>query len=123
MSGPRRVLIVEDDAETRDLYRIFLEFHGWTVVTASTAGEALQLARSVAPQVILMDVSLPVTDGWTATRWLKQDPETAGIPVIMNTAHARPEDGRESDVSFDGFLTKPCEPRDVLNEILRLAGP
>ena len=116
------VLIVEDDEESRYVYQLILEANEYEVVTATSGPEGLRLAREIAPDVILMDVSIPGKDGWTVTRELKGDESTARIPVIVITAHAFPEDREMArEVNADGFLTKPCEPRTVLGEVQRLA--
>lgn len=102
------------------MYRAILENQGFDVVLAKSGDEGLRIARERKPRVILMDVSIPGMDGWTATQRLKADPATADIPVIVITAHAFPEDRlRAEEVGSDGFLTKPCEPRDVLEEVRR----
>lgn len=118
--GGGLVLIVEDDEDSRFVYRAILENQGFTVVLATSGDEGLRIARERRPDAILMDVSIPGMDGWTATQRLKEDPDTSAIPVIVITAHAFPEDRhRAVTVGSDGFLTKPCEPRDVLAEIER----
>jgi CheY-like chemotaxis protein len=119
--GHGTVLIVEDDEDSRYVYGVVLEAHGFSVVTARSGDEGLRLARETRPRAILMDVSIPGVDGWTATERLKADPETVRIPVIIVTAHAFPEDlARARRVGCDGFLTKPCEPGRVLEEVCRL---
>jgi two-component system cell cycle response regulator DivK len=120
-TGEKSVLIVEDDADSRYVYGLILEDNGFRVATARSGDEGLRLARELQPQAILMDVSIPGMDGWTVTKRLKSDPQTAGIPVIIITAHAFPEDlGRAERAGCEGFLTKPCEPRRVLEEVRRL---
>ena len=120
-SGLGTVLIVEDDEDSRYVYGIVLEDHGFSVATARSGDEGLRLARERRPQAILMDVSIPGVDGWTVTERLKSDPDTVRIPVIIITAHAFPEDlARAKRVGCDGFLTKPCGPRRVLEGVCRL---
>jgi CheY-like chemotaxis protein len=115
------ILIVEDDEDSRFVYRLLFEDEGYSVALARSGDEGLRMAREGHPDAVLMDVSIPGIDGWTATERLKGDPETADIPVIVLTAHAFPEDRkRASEVGCDVFLTKPCEPRDVMNEVRRL---
>ena len=114
------VLIVEDDDDSRFVYGVILEDHGFEVVTATSGDEGLRIARERKPAAVLMDVSIPGLDGWRVTEMLKADPNTASIPVIVITAHAFPEDAsRARSVRCDGFLTKPCEPRRVLDEVRR----
>ena len=120
-NGRETVLIVEDDEDSRYVYGIILEERGFSVVTARSGDEGLRLARETRPGAILMDVSIPGLDGWTVTERLKSDPQTAGIPVIIITAHAFPEDlALARQVGSDGFLTKPCEPRRVVEEVQRV---
>ena len=120
-NGGDMVLIVEDDEDSRYVYGLILEANGFQVATVRSGDEGLRVARESHPRAILMDVSIPGMDGWTVTEHLKGDPETAGIPVIIITAHAFPEDlGRARRVGCEGFLTKPCEPRRVLEEVCRL---
>jgi len=118
---PPTVLIVEDDEDSRYVYTLILEANGFKVVTATSGVEGLTLARAVHPDAILMDVSIPETDGWTVTETLKADSATRPIPIIVITAHAFPEDHeRAEEVGCDAFLTKPCEPRQVLEEVQRV---
>lgn len=119
-SAPR-VLIVEDDSDSQYIYRIFLDHHGFQVLSAGTSQEGVRLARESKPDVILMDVSIPGMDGWTTTRLLKREPDTSSIPVIVITAHAFPEDReRAREAGCDGFLSKPCELARIKEEILRV---
>jgi two-component system cell cycle response regulator DivK len=120
-NGHGTILIVEDDEDSRYVYGIVLEDHGFSVAMARSGDEGLRLARETRPHAILMDVSIPGMDGWTVTQRLKADPETRDIPVIIITAHAFPEDvARARQVGCDSFLTKPCEPRRVLEEVLKV---
>lgn len=122
-TAERTVLIVEDDEDSRFVYRAILADNGFDVVTAASGAEGLRLARAMRPSAILMDVSIPGMDGWSVTERLKRTPDTDGIPIIIITAHAFPEDVRRAEaVGCDGFLTKPCEPRRVLDEVFRLVG-
>jgi CheY-like chemotaxis protein len=117
------VLIVEDDEDSRFVYGLILEDHGFDVVTATSGDEGLRIARDRKPSAVLMDVSIPGLDGWTVTEMLKDDPGTADIPVIVITAHAFPEDvSRAQSARCEGFLTKPCEPRRVLEEVCKHVG-
>jgi CheY-like chemotaxis protein len=85
--------------------------------------QAVELARSVQPDLILMDISIPRMDGWQATRILREDPRTSTIPIIALTAHALADDReRGSEVGFSSYLAKPVEPRVVVAEIRRWIG-
>ena len=78
-------------------------------------------ARTGLPDLILMDIAIPLVDGWEAVQRLKKDPATAGIPIVALTAHAMPADReRAIQVGCDGYLAKPCEPRAVVEEVRRI---
>ena len=112
------VLIAEDFEDARELYRDYLEFSGFGVETAANGREAVELAARLQPDVILMDASMPVLDGWQATRALKAEPTTRHIPILALTAHAF-EDARQqaAAVGCDGFVTKPCLPDDLVTKV------
>ena len=117
------ILIVEDDEDSREVYKEVLGENGFEVETAASGPVGLRLARELHPDVILMDISLPGMDGWAVTAELKADPKTVDIPVVVVTAYAFPEDRiRASSAGCDGFLAKPCEPSRVLAEVQRLLG-
>lgn len=112
------ILIAEDFEDARDLYKDYLEFSGFTVETASNGREAIALANSLQPDLILMDASMPVLDGWQATRELKANPATSHIPVLALTAHAFDDARQEARSSgCDGFVTKPCLPDDLVAKV------
>jgi CheY-like chemotaxis protein len=103
------------------MYTEYLEFSGFEVVEAGNGMEALQRAIDAAPDIILMDLSLPVMDGWEATRRLKADERTASIPVVALTGHALAgisEGARKA--GCDAFVTKPCLPEDLVREIRKI---
>ena len=105
-----KVLVVDDDESNRYMLSRRLEFRGYLVVTATDGREAVERARTEAPCLILMDVTLPVLDGLAATRELNSRPELRGIPVIALTAHAGPEDrDRAREAGCDDYDTKPIE--------------
>ena len=88
------------------------------MLEAGDGREGLQLAREHRPDLILMDIAIPFIDGWEATRALKADPRTSGIPVVALTAHARLEDRQQAvEAGCDGYLAKPVEPRRVISEL------
>ena len=117
------ILLVEDHEDNRIVYSTMLEHFGYRVLLASDGAEGVRMAREDAPDLVLMDVSIPVMDGWQATATLKADPATARIPVIALTAHALPADReRAEEVGCDGYLAKPVEPRRVLEEVRRFLG-
>jgi two-component system cell cycle response regulator DivK len=120
--SPRpRVLLVDDYPDAREMYSEYLEFSGFDVVEAGNGMEALQRAVDTAPDIILMDLSLPVMDGWEATRRLKADQRTKAIPVVALTGHALAgisEGARQA--GCDAFVTKPCLPEDLVREIRKI---
>jgi len=104
------VLLVEDNEMNRDMLLRRLQRRGFNVLTALDGAEAIQMAREHQPALVLMDMSLPVLDGWEATRRLKADPATKAIPVIALTAHALPaERDRALDAGCAAFETKPID--------------
>ena len=121
-SGTRpRVLLVDDYPDAREMYSEYLQFSGFDVVQASNGIEALQQAVEASPDIVLMDLSLPVMDGWEATRRLKADARTASIPVVAVTGHTL-AGGSENALKAgcDAFVTKPCLPEDLVREIRRV---
>src|SRR6476620_4405984 len=96
MASKQRILIVEDNLDNLHIYTAILEFRGYQVLTAKDGPEGLKMVREDKPDLVLMDVSIPVMDGWTVTRSLKGDPATAGIPIIMLTAHALASDRQKA---------------------------
>lgn len=118
------VLMVEDNADNRAIYRVILEHSGYTVIEAWDGEEGIRLARERMPDLILMDISIPKIDGYEATQVLKADAGTARIPIVALTAHATPQDReRAADAGCDAYLAKPVPPRRVLEEVRRFIGP
>lgn len=122
-----KILLVEDNEMNRDMLTRRLEKRGYTVVIAVDGGEGVAKAKAEVPDLILMDMSLPVLDGWDATRQVKADPATAGIPIIALTAHAMESDRQKAlGAGCDDFDTKPVElPRLLLKieELLKKFPP
>jgi len=117
----RTVLIVEDNEDNRIVYSTILRHHGYRVTEAHDGEEGIAKARNERPDIILMDISIPLIDGWEVTQMLKRERSTSHIPIIALTAHAMPGDReRAMEVGCDGYLAKPCEPRAVLAEVNRL---
>ena len=113
------ILLVEDYDDAREMYRDYLEFSGFAVHTARDGHEALEKARSVMPDLILMDLSMPGLDGWEATRRLKADPATSSLVVVALSAHALAAEGeRARQAGCDGFIAKPCLPHDLVEQML-----
>lgn len=116
-----KVLLVEDNRDNRDIYRTILEYSGHVVIEAVNGAEAMPFALSERPDLIVMDVTMPVMDGLEATRRLRADTRTSRIPVIVLTAHALASDIEEAmDAGATSYLSKPCAPRTLLEEVARL---
>ena len=125
-SSPSRgqtLLLVEDNEDNRIIYTTVLRHIGYTVVEALDGRQAIALARSERPDLILMDISIPELDGWEATRILREDAATKDIPIIALTAHALADDrARAQQMGFTAYLAKPIEPRAVVAEVERWIG-
>lgn len=103
-----KILLVEDNELNRDMLARRLMRKGFTVITAQDGQQGIDYAIEQQPQLILMDLSLPIVDGWQATRYLKEDERTKHIPIIVLTAHAMKEDEERAFQSgCDDFDTKP----------------
>lgn len=121
---PHTILLVEDNEDNVTVYRAILEHSGFRVLEARDGPEGIRAARDELPDLVLMDISIPLVDGWEATRVLKADPATARIPVVALTAHAFESDrARALEAGCDGYLVKPIEPRQVVAEVRRLLDP
>jgi two-component system cell cycle response regulator DivK len=116
-----KLLLVEDNEMNRDMLSRRLKKRGYDVVIAVDGQEGLEMVKSESPELILMDMSLPVIDGWEATRRIKADPETRDIPVIALTAHAMAADREKAlDAGCDAYETKPVELPSLLEAIQKL---
>jgi two-component system, cell cycle response regulator DivK len=116
-----RILLVEDNEMNRDMLSRRLGRNGFEIVIAVDGGQGVSLATREQPDLILMDMSLPVMDGWEATRRIKSDAATRSIPVIALTAHALVEDREKAlAAGCDDFDTKPVELPRLLEKIKRL---
>jgi two-component system, cell cycle response regulator DivK len=108
---PPLVLVVDDYQDAREMYAECLGACGFSVLEAETGDEAVAKALEKLPDVIVMDLSLPGMDGWTATRTLKTHDRTRGIPVVALTGHGRADaPGAARAAGCDVFLIKPCLP-------------
>jgi CheY-like chemotaxis protein len=118
-----KVLLVEDSEESREGLARHLRRRGYQVLVAVDGRQGTEVARTEAPDLILMDMSLPVLDGWEATRRLKAAPETRHIPVIALTAHAMAGDReRALEAGCDDYDTKPVEFARLLLKMETLLG-
>ncbi len=113
-----KILVVEDNEMNRDMLSRRLVRKKYEVLVAVDGRESVEMARSEAPDLILMDMSLPVMDGWEATRQLKASPETQAIPIIALTAHAMSGDREKAmEAGCDDYDTKPIELPRLLDKI------
>ena len=112
---------MDDSLHTRNLYSEYLTFRGLGAVSAPDGGSALVMARALRPDAIVMDLAMPGIDGVTATRYLKADPRTRHIPVVILTGFGyRAIEQGALESGADLFLTKPCLPEDLEQEVRRL---
>ena len=117
-----RILVVEDDPDICRLVTLLLHSAGHSVLTATDGAQGVTLAREGAPDLIVMDLVLPITDGWTAIRRLKGEARTAHIPILVLSAHAQTDDRmRARAAGCDDFLTKPFEIERLLSHIAAFA--
>ncbi len=118
-----KILLVEDNEMNRDMLTRRLERKGYKVVIAVDGQAGVDMASSASPDIILMDLSLPVIDGWEATRQIKADPATQGIPLIALTAHAMAGDEQKArEAGCDDYDTKPVDLKRLLGKIENLLG-
>ncbi len=117
------ILVVEDERMIRDMLLRFLEMNGYEAIIAANGEQALDQARSAQPDLILMDMRLPLMDGWEATRQIKAAPETRAIPVIALTAYAMIGDREHMiAVGCDDYETKPIQFPKLLLKIKTFLG-
>jgi two-component system, cell cycle response regulator DivK len=119
----RSILIVDDVEDNRRIYATFLRREGFEVATAVDGRDALAKASALVPDLVVMDLAIPVIDGWEATRRLKQDRRTRAIPVIALTGHVLAGARTQAkEAGCAAFLTKPCLPDELTREIRRVLG-
>lgn len=117
----KTILIVDGDEHERQIFSRFLRFVGGTVLEAGNGEDGLRVAREHLPDLVLVDLALPVLDGWGTLRRLREDPLTGWIPVIALTAHPL-EPGPLERAGFCGCLEKPIVPVGVMREVERCIG-
>jgi len=114
----KRILVVEDQEDNRRILRDLLTSAGYEIIQAENGGEALAAAARERPDLILMDIQLPVLDGYEATRRIKADPALRAIPVIVVTSYALSGDENKARAAgCDAYVTKPFSPRALLAKI------
>jgi CheY-like chemotaxis protein len=115
---PPLIVLADDSADTREMYRQFFAFVGFDVETAATGREVLDKVRCLAPDIFILDLSMPDLDGWAVCRTLKADPQTKTIPIIVLTGHTL--DGAEASAKAAGanyYLMKPCLPEELADAV------
>jgi two-component system, cell cycle response regulator DivK len=112
------VLVVDDFEDNRAMYVEYLQFQGFRVSEAVNGEEAVARATELLPAVIIMDLSLPVMDGWEATRRIKNNAKTKHIKVVALTGHAEPAHAKRAlEAGCDDFVAKPCLPENLLAKV------
>jgi two-component system cell cycle response regulator DivK len=115
------VLVVDDFEDNRSMYAVYLTYSGYDVIEAGDGAEAVELAGERLPDLVVMDLSLPIMDGWEATRRLKSDPRTCHIPIIALTGHALEGHSRDArKAGCNAFLAKPCLPETLVAKVQEL---
>jgi CheY-like chemotaxis protein len=120
---PRTILLADDHEDNRVALLAVLEREGYRTLAAANGQEAVDLVREHMPDLVLMDLAMPVMDGRTAMRELRGDAQTARVPIVVLTAMALSVDrDRMVAEGFDGLLIKPCMPPHLLQEVRSLIG-
>jgi CheY-like chemotaxis protein len=116
-----KILIAEDNATNRELFRELLESRGYDVVEAGDGSEALRIIEETRPDVVLLDIGMPVLDGFAVVRAIRENPRLATLPVLAVTAYAMQGDReRVLNSGFDGYVSKPINAKSLGEEIARL---
>jgi two-component system, cell cycle response regulator DivK len=119
----QRILVVEDQEDNRRIIRDLLMSAGYELVEATDGEDGVRLAETERPDLILMDIQLPVLDGHEATRRIKQNPELRAIPIIVVTSYALSgDDAKAVAAGADGYVAKPFSPRELLATIRKFLG-
>jgi len=112
------ILIVEDDPKNLKLFRDLIQVSGYTTLEATDGKQGVELAREKKPDLILMDIQMPVMDGFEATKLLKNDDVTKDIPIVALTAYAMQGDEEKMrEAGFDGYISKPIDVPDFLKKV------
>lgn len=119
-TNTKRILVIEDNENNLYLIRFLLESNNYAVLIAKDGKIGVEMARVEKPDLILMDIQLPVMDGYTATKLLKSDSATSFIPIIVLTSYVMPGDKKKAEESgCDSYIAKPIEPDQVLKDVKR----
>jgi two-component system, cell cycle response regulator DivK len=118
-----RILVAEDNAVNRELLRELLETRGYNVVEACNGKEALEMMEQGLPDLLLLDISMPVLDGYATVRKIRENPKLSALPVLAVTAYAMQGDKEKIlSAGFDGYLSKPVNSRSLAEELDRHLG-
>lgn len=113
-----KILIVDDDADNRIIMSDILTSYGYTICSAVNGLEAIEVAVKEKPDIIFLDLSMPIMDGWQAASKIKAMPDISGIPIIAFTAHAMVGDEKKAmDAGCNDYLAKPCTPDKILEKL------
>lgn len=114
------VLLVDDEPHILDVFSSYLMFCGFQVTTAHDGEEALKALHETLPDIVVLDIRMPVMDGWAVCKRIKSSPQTAHLPVIFLSAFDQAVDHeRACSLGVQGYLAKPCEPAELVNQICR----
>lgn len=123
MSAPRTILVADDELDNRAIMSAVLRAAGYRVCEARNGAEAVETALREAPDLILLDMAMPIMSGWEAIRRLKTMPQTTAIPVFAFTAFALAGDElKAKEAGCDGYVSKPCIPKEVVEKIRAKVG-
>jgi two-component system cell cycle response regulator DivK len=116
------ILLAEDNDDTRSVYSLILRHFGFDVVEATDGLQAVEVARDKQPNLVLMDIGLPVLDGWQASRMLKSEPATADIPLVAFSARVDSTADLGGKATFDGYVLKPISPLELVRRVQAYLG-
>ncbi len=119
----KTVLVVDDDADTRQAYALLLQRAGYGVLEAAHGGDAIRLARERSPDLIMLDLGMPVVDGFEAATSLREYRDTAEIPILAITGKEPAQTPERLPSVCNSMLRKPCSCRQILTQVRRLIGP
>jgi two-component system cell cycle response regulator DivK len=115
-----KIIVVEDNIDNQNLLRLLLEREGFQVATAINGREGLEMIRQEQPELIVLDLSMPIVDGWELIKHVKADPKIGSIPIVVVTAYLQPgEKIRVFEAGCNGYVFKPFKVSDLMDEIER----
>ena len=115
-----KIIVIEDNIDNQNLLRLLIERQGYQVVTAVDGREGLKIIREEQPDLIVLDLSMPIVDGWEMIKHVKADPKIESIPIVVVTAHLQPgEKKKVFEAGCNGYVFKPFKATDLIDEIER----